>query len=198
MSLKRFLVSTLIAAVALPATALVALARPAILTADDPGSQINVRSAPSLNASAPSYGLPGDRVEVIREVVGEDGYTWYYVEFNGSRARGWVRGDFVRLTGSSGQPSAWSKTYYCDDYNVTLRQVGNSDRYTYSASGTSGNITVKNGSRRNTGSAWQYTFFNGDTRYQLTDAWASSTDPGNAQLTVYRGNRRILNRFCEK
>lgn len=66
------------------------------LTASDPGSQINVRSTPSLSASSPNYGLAGDRVWVTRSER-HDGYNWYFVGFLGSGASGWVRGDFVRL-----------------------------------------------------------------------------------------------------
>ncbi|GAB4232426.1 MAG: hypothetical protein Kow00121_60520 [Elainellaceae cyanobacterium] len=64
------------------------------LTATDPGSQINVRSTPSLNASAPHYGLVGDRVWITR-AERHDGYNWYFVGFPDTNATGWVRGDFV-------------------------------------------------------------------------------------------------------
>jgi hypothetical protein len=76
--------------------ALPSLAAPAYLVGRQPGSRINVRSAPSTSASSPHYGLVGDRVQVIRYVTGKDGYTWYFVEFP-SRARGWIRGDFVSV-----------------------------------------------------------------------------------------------------
>lgn len=59
------------------------------------GGQINVRSQPSTNAPAPSYGLPGDRVQIIEANRGADGYLWYYVEFPKSQTRGWVRGDLL-------------------------------------------------------------------------------------------------------
>jgi len=55
------------------------VAVPAFLYADEPGSQINIRSAPTTRSSAPRYGIPGDKVEKLREVKGKDGYTWYYV-----------------------------------------------------------------------------------------------------------------------
>jgi predicted RNA-binding Zn ribbon-like protein len=77
-------------------SALPSLAAPAYLVGREPGSRINVRSAPSTSAPSPHYGLVGDRVEVIRSVTGEDGYTWYYVEFP-SGARGWIRGDLVSV-----------------------------------------------------------------------------------------------------
>jgi hypothetical protein len=86
------------AAAAVAATlgaALPSFARPATLVAIDPGSQINVRTAPTTTARTPHYGYAGDRVEVLRHTVGSDQYGWNYVEF-ASGAKGWVRGDFVR------------------------------------------------------------------------------------------------------
>ncbi|HEY9616573.1 MAG TPA: SH3 domain-containing protein [Microcoleaceae cyanobacterium] len=63
----------------------------------DPGSRVNVRSAPSTNANSPHYGIDGDRVQVFDSTRGGDGYTWYYIKFR-SGATGWVRGDFIDLT----------------------------------------------------------------------------------------------------
>ena len=61
---------------------------------NEPGSRVNVRSAPSVYAASPNYGLVGDRVDIISGVVGDDGYYWYYVEFPSS-SQGWIRGDFI-------------------------------------------------------------------------------------------------------
>jgi len=73
--------------------ALPSFARPATLTAT-PGSQINVRSAPTTTATSPHYGLVGDRVEVLRTTV-QDGDQWNFVKF-ASGAQGWIRADFMR------------------------------------------------------------------------------------------------------
>lgn len=75
--------------------ALPSFARPATLIAQQSGSQINVRSAPTTAATSPHYGVAGDRVTVMSSIVGRDQYNWNYVKFN-SGAKGWVRGDFVR------------------------------------------------------------------------------------------------------
>jgi uncharacterized protein YgiM (DUF1202 family) len=80
--------------------ALPAFAQPARLSGAEPGSRINVRSAPSTQASSPHYGLVGDRVETLQATQGDDGYTWYYIKF-GSGAQGWVRGDFVSVSNYS-------------------------------------------------------------------------------------------------
>lgn len=70
-----------------------------------PGSQINVRSQPSTSAPAPSYGIPGDRVQILRSTRGTDGYTWHYIEFSQSKVKGWVRGDLLRLDSGNGNPA---------------------------------------------------------------------------------------------
>jgi uncharacterized protein YgiM (DUF1202 family) len=67
------------------------------LTADDPESAINLRSQPTVNSEQVSYGIVGDRVQVLRTAQGDDGYPWYYVQFTEYEAEGWVRGDFVQL-----------------------------------------------------------------------------------------------------
>ncbi len=199
MKLKQFFIAGLNALATIPLVATITLARPAVLRANNPDARINVRTAPTVNSSSPSYGIPGDRVEILREVSGSDGFTWYYVEFNRSRVRGWIRGDFIQVGGRPTPPANWSKTYNCRDYTVTLSQVGCSERFTYRASGTSGNLFLQNGTRQNTGYAWLYTFSNGDTTYELMDAWANAEYPdGGAYLRVYRGDRVLLNRACEK
>lgn len=70
-----------------------------------PGGQINVRSQPSTNAPAPSYGLAGDRVQVIKATRGNDGHLWYYVEFPRSKATGWVRGDLLIVDSGNSNPA---------------------------------------------------------------------------------------------
>jgi uncharacterized protein YraI len=70
-----------------------------------PGSQINVRSQPSTNAPAPSYGIPGDRVQILRSTRGTDGYVWHYIEFSQSKTKGWVRGDLLMLDSGNGNPA---------------------------------------------------------------------------------------------
>ena len=80
-------------------------ARFASLTAS-PGSRINVRSQPTVNSSAPSYGLPGDQVRVIQCVQDQDSrgsdLNWCKVQFVDSKAIGWIRSDFI-LFGSDGR-----------------------------------------------------------------------------------------------
>ncbi|HIK17961.1 MAG TPA: SH3 domain-containing protein [Leptolyngbyaceae cyanobacterium M33_DOE_097] len=69
------------------------------LTANNPNTRINVRSQPTINSSAPSYGLPGDKVKVIQCVKDRDrassGLNWCKVQFVKSKAIGWIRSDFI-------------------------------------------------------------------------------------------------------
>ncbi|MGI0492035.1 SH3 domain-containing protein [Alkalinema pantanalense CENA528] len=68
------------------------------LSSSDPNDRINLRSAPSTAGRVMHYGLSGDVVKVIRELQGDNGYTWHYVEFP-SGAKGWVRGDLLIVWG---------------------------------------------------------------------------------------------------
>jgi hypothetical protein len=69
------------------------------LYAHDRGSQINVRSEPTIYSYAVSYGLAGDRVEILQCVVDEDtsgsNLNWCEVQFIESGVIGWVRSDFI-------------------------------------------------------------------------------------------------------
>ena len=67
----------------------------AVLVGQETGSRVNIRSYPSTRADSPSYGLVGDRVQVIEQREGRDGYIWYCVRF-ASGTTGWVRSDLVR------------------------------------------------------------------------------------------------------
>jgi Bacterial SH3 domain len=67
-----------------------------VLSGAVPGSQVNVRSAPSTQADTPHYGLVGDRVLVLDSAQDASGYVWYSVQFE-SGASGWVREDFVQF-----------------------------------------------------------------------------------------------------
>ncbi|RZM75409.1 hypothetical protein [Leptolyngbya iicbica] len=69
------------------------------LTAYDRGSQINVRSEPTVYSYAHSYGLAGDQVEILQcvqdtDTAGSD-LNWCEVQFLESGAVGWVRSDFI-------------------------------------------------------------------------------------------------------
>lgn len=69
------------------------------LYAYDRGSQINVRSEPSIYSYAHSYGLAGDRVEILQCVQDTDtpgsDLNWCEVQFLESGAIGWIRSDFI-------------------------------------------------------------------------------------------------------
>ena len=67
-----------------------------VLVAEDPDSRINLRSETSLNSELKGYGLVGDEVRLLDASLSGDRYVWYFVEFEISGAKGWIRGDFIK------------------------------------------------------------------------------------------------------
>ncbi len=72
----------------------------ASLTAQEANAEINVRSQPTVESTSTGYGLAGDAVKLLKTVDGDDGFAWYYVEFDEWEIEGWVRGDLID-TGST-------------------------------------------------------------------------------------------------
>jgi Bacterial SH3 domain len=67
----------------------------ATLTSSEPGSAINIRAGVGTSSEILHLGYAGDRVEILNQVSGTDGYRWYNIRFPQSGATGWVRGDFI-------------------------------------------------------------------------------------------------------
>lgn len=63
-------------------------------------AQINVRTGPGTHYNARHYGIPGDRVTILNAAYSNDGYRWWYLKFNSSGAKGWIREDFVAIPNS--------------------------------------------------------------------------------------------------
>ena len=59
------------------------------LAGSAPGQSISVFAEPSAQSNSPHYGLSGDRVTILNQAQGDDGSTWYQVQFE-SGAVGWV------------------------------------------------------------------------------------------------------------
>jgi len=68
--------------------------RTATIASSDPGSPINVRSGAGTDAEVQDVAYGGDRIQITDTQQGDDGQTWYKVEFE-SGSSGWVRGDFI-------------------------------------------------------------------------------------------------------
>jgi hypothetical protein len=69
------------------------------LIAHERGSQINLRSQPTVNSRAIGYGLAGDQVNILQcqqdtDTAGSD-LNWCQVKFLESGAVGWMRSDFI-------------------------------------------------------------------------------------------------------
>jgi Bacterial SH3 domain len=62
------------------------------------GGQVNVRDSPSTTSQIRHHGLGGDRVNVLNQTSAPDGFVWYYVQFPTSGARGWIRGDLLKVS----------------------------------------------------------------------------------------------------
>ncbi|WP_052050939.1 SH3 domain-containing protein [Leptolyngbya sp. KIOST-1] len=75
--------------------------RTAQLITQSEGARINLRSQPTTQATAQGQGQGGDVVTLLRLAEGEGGFSWYYVKFVQSEAEGWVRGDFVDISGQT-------------------------------------------------------------------------------------------------
>lgn len=101
MKLQHLILSALTAVTVAVGLAVPAFAYPAQLTGNTPGSRVNVRTRPTVNSPAQHYGLVGDRVDIRKQTPGQDGHTWYYVEFT-SGAQGWIRGDYIRSLAQGG------------------------------------------------------------------------------------------------
>lgn len=69
----------------------------AVIAAQDPDAEVNVRSLPSSNADSLGYGLVGDTVILERSETAEDGHTWHYVTFQDAPTTGWIRSDFLDI-----------------------------------------------------------------------------------------------------
>ncbi len=82
----------------LPSVAAIALAvgatfpaagKPSIVHNQSSSRAVTVAAEPVLSDAA-SVGLVGDRGQVVEQVAGDDGYTWYYVSFRPG-TEGWIR-----------------------------------------------------------------------------------------------------------
>ncbi len=96
--------------------------QPAVLTAADAQAQINLRSEPSVDAAADSYGLVGDPVLLLKTAADGGDVPWYYVKFDGSGAEGWIRGDFIDASGETAV-NLQVDTYTIDDL-FTVSEAG--------------------------------------------------------------------------
>jgi uncharacterized protein YgiM (DUF1202 family) len=68
--------------------------RTAAIASSEPDSPINVRSGAGTDAEVQDVAYGGDRIQITDSQQGDDGQTWYKVEFE-SGTSGWVRSDFI-------------------------------------------------------------------------------------------------------
>jgi uncharacterized protein YgiM (DUF1202 family) len=77
-----------------PSTGSESSGRSATIATRDPDSPINVRSGAGTSSEVQDVAYGGDRIQITDTQQGDDGQTWYKVQFE-SGASGWVRSDFV-------------------------------------------------------------------------------------------------------
>ncbi len=106
----------------------------ATLTAKTSTSRINIREGASTSAKARHYGFAGDPVKILDEKQGDNGNTWYKVQFVRSGAEGWVSGNFVALKGNSKETSS----------SIRERTDSTTNEEATSTSGEQATLTSKN------------------------------------------------------
>ena len=84
--------------------------RLASLTAAEDGAEINLRSQPTTQSDALGVGASGNQAQLLRLIVGEGGFTWYYAHLPETSAAGWVRGDFVEMANAAAANPAAAPT----------------------------------------------------------------------------------------
>jgi hypothetical protein len=170
---------------------------PAVLTATDAQAEINVRAEPTTESDILGVGRVGDRITLLRNASGDDGYGWYYLSFQNTDTTGWVRGDFIdtqapqqptaendameedalaeALDGGCRGPENISHYYSTANYNIYICHVGGKVLYVGNEKGTpqvllSEDVTAVRGTQAN------YVAVNGNYEYHI----------GPEELVVYR------------
>ncbi|WP_299411226.1 SH3 domain-containing protein [Acaryochloris sp. IP29b_bin.148] len=87
---------------------------PAQLVSQDSKSRINVRSHPSTRSKTHHFGYPGDAVTLLQQAQGEGDVRWYYLRFDQSQAKGWIRADFIAQSSASVLPRQDYRPYNFD------------------------------------------------------------------------------------
>lgn len=87
-----------------PVPTIVQSACSAQVVGQEPGSRVNMRSEPSTNSNIRSYVLVGQYVtflnastnfNVLYNSRDAQDNTWYFVEYEPTQTRGWIREDFL-------------------------------------------------------------------------------------------------------
>ena len=99
------------------------LPQSARLTAQEADARISLRVQPSSQSSDKGYGLVGDPVQVLNQAQGDDGWTWYWVKFDGSGAEGWIRSDFIEIVTSANSGDVSIRTGVAEAALLTSQQV---------------------------------------------------------------------------
>jgi|GEM_PF-5902368 len=63
-----------------------------------PGQVVNFHAQPTGESPLPIRGVSGEKVDVLKQAKGDNGYAWYSVKISDKpSAQGWVKGEYLRL-----------------------------------------------------------------------------------------------------
>jgi Bacterial SH3 domain len=80
------------------------------LAAQDANAQINLRSLANTQANIVAAGKVGDRIQILDHSKDKEGLVWYRVKVLRSGQLGWVRGDLIKVLGTSKTATAQKPT----------------------------------------------------------------------------------------
>lgn len=93
-----------------------------------PGFTVYVRTGPGTNYSYTTYLEDQTPLTVIGKETGNDGKIWYKVHFSGGN--GYMRSDFVTITGENAGGTSWDEDYKPDaDFEAYLSAQGFPESY---------------------------------------------------------------------
>ena len=117
---------------------------------------VTLQSSPTGQLHTPYWGASGEKVAMLKVTKGNDGLAWYYVQLKKkSSAKGWVRGDEVRLLSAFTNPRA--ATLSAPAGAVIYFYEDPTTRRTHSHRGNSGDqVEVLRQTKGENGHAWYY------------------------------------------
>lgn len=99
------------------------------------------------------------------------------------------------LPAAASAPVTWSRTFYCSEYTVTLRQHQDKS-FSYQSRSKYGNLNLGQGTVKYTEGVRVIKFRNANTQYWVWDGTLDSRNKGT--LEVYQNNRLVLQRQCHR
>lgn len=180
--------------------------RATTLTTQQAGAQINLRSQPTTLSPIVGNGQSGSAVQLLRLAQGEEGYSWYYVQFAEAETEGWVRGDFVDtenattaavtvpVSESVAQPVANATTAGCGgdrqeaffetkSFTIHICSTAQGLRYLSRDKGTQATLSIEDVGRNQE----TYIAIDGDQQYHISDSSLAIYEVSNGNYSQLKG-----------